>query len=117
MDIRFIRNFIMNKHLKFIILFFTILGSTFYPFFVREIMAGTDCSFTLDTNGTLETNLSEHWNLDETSGSRIGSFANKSLTDNNTVTSNPGKISNAGQFTRVNSEYLSIAVDTGDSLQ
>ncbi len=31
------------------------------------------------------------------------------LTDNNAVTSNPGKVGNAGQFTRANTEYLSIA--------
>lgn len=40
------------------------------------------------------------------------------MTDNNTVTSNPGKFSNAGQFTNANSEYLSISdnadLSTGD---
>ena len=38
----------------------------------------------------LKTSLVEYWNLDETSGTRAGSHAGLDLTDNNTVTSNPG---------------------------
>ena len=68
----------------------------------------------------LHTSLISYWKMDEVSGNRADSViaTANTLTDNNTVTSNPGKISLAGQFTRANSEYLSIAdnasLSTGD---
>lgn len=51
------------------------------------------------------------WNLDEASGNRADSFGTNTLTDNNTVTSNPGVggVGTAAQFTAANSEYLTIA--------
>ncbi|HCR92557.1 MAG TPA: hypothetical protein DIU47_01195, partial [Candidatus Pacebacteria bacterium] len=84
--------------------------------------SGTTCAspsnFTTDTNRTLNTNLISYWKLDETSGSRTDSVGSNTLTDNNTVTSNPGKVGNAGQFIAANTEYLSItdnaALSTGD---
>jgi hypothetical protein len=52
----------------------------------------------------------EFWALDEASGSRNGSIASQTLTDNNTVTSDTGVVySTAADFTRANSEYLSRA--------
>ncbi len=59
------------------------------------------------------------WNLDETSGTRADSSKyNHTLTDNNTVTSATGKVSNAADFEEDNSEFLSIAdnadLSTGD---
>ena len=59
----------------------------------------------------LHISLISYWKLDEVSGTRADSViaTGNTLTDNNTVTSNPGKISLAGQFTGANSESLSIA--------
>lgn len=57
----------------------------------------------------LTDNLLAVWKLDEASGARADSFGSNNLTDNNTVTQNPGKLGNSAQFTRVNSEWLSIA--------
>ena len=70
-------------------------------------------------NDNLTDGLVGWWKMDETSGNRVDSSGNgNTLTDNNTVTSNPGKYGNAGQFTAANSEYLSIAsnstFETGD---
>lgn len=51
--------------------------------------------------------LLAHWALEEASGSRLDSSGHsETLTDVNTVTQNPGKIGNAGQFTLANVEYL-----------
>lgn len=61
------------------------------------------------SSSPLLTNLISYWKLDEASGVRVDSHGTNNLTDNNTVTSNPGKINLAGQFTKANSEYLSIA--------
>lgn len=58
---------------------------------------------------TILTNLVAYWKLDEASGSRADSQGTNTLTDNNTVTSAAGIISNAAQFTSANSEYLDIA--------
>lgn len=68
----------------------------------------------------LLTSLISYYKMDEASGTRVDSVVASAndLTDNNTVTSAAGKISNAGQFTRANSEYLSHAdnasLSTGD---
>lgn len=59
---------------------------------------------------TLDNSLISYWKLDEESGTRVDSEPTgtaQDLTDNNTVTSNPGKIGNAGQFTAANNERLS----------
>lgn len=68
---------------------------------------------------SLLSNLIGYWPLHEASGARadmVGQAHN--LTDNNTVTQNPGIQLYAGQFTAANSEYLSHADDavlsTGD---
>lgn len=57
--------------------------------------------------------LVSYWNLDESSGDRADSQGSNTLTDNNTVTANSSvpsaRYANAGQFTRTNSEYLSIS--------
>lgn len=58
----------------------------------------------------LKTNLVAWWELDEASGNRADSHTNGlTLTDNNTVTSNPGigGSGTAAQFTSANSEFLS----------
>ena len=68
----------------------------------------------------LLTSLISYWTLDEASGTRVDSVTSSAndLTDNNTVTQNPGKISNAAQFTAANLEFLSRAdnasLSTGD---
>ncbi len=62
--------------------------------------------------------LISYWNLDEVSGARADSVGGNTLTDNNTVTQNPGKVAGAAQFTAANSESLSCAsnasLQTGD---
>lgn len=60
---------------------------------------------------TLRTGLVSHWKLDEASGTRYDAHGSNHLQDNNTVTQAVGKINNAGQFTRANSEYLSCAAN------
>ena len=65
--------------------------------------------FDVDAAGTLTNNLVAYWKLDETSGIRKSLVGPEGLTDNNTVTSNPGKQGKAAQCTSANSEYLSIA--------
>lgn len=69
--------------------------------------------FSPDTDGALESGLVAYWPLEETSGTRSDVRRSNHLTDNNTVTSNPGIRGNAGQFTRANTEFLSIG-DTTD---
>lgn len=55
-------------------------------------------------------NLIAYWSMDETSGTRADSHTGGlDLTDNNTVGYATGVQSNAGQFVRANSEYLSRA--------
>lgn len=67
---------------------------------------------------TLNTSLIAYWKLDEASGNRADSSGANTLTDNNTVTSDPGKIGDAAEFVEANSENLSIAdnaaLSTGD---
>lgn len=53
------------------------------------------------------TNLISYWNLNEASGTATDSLAVNNLTDNNTVARVSGKINNAGDFERANSEYFS----------
>lgn len=62
----------------------------------------------------LSDSLIAYWKLDEASGTRLDELtgcggSGCDLTDNNTVTQNTGKLTNAGQFTAANSEYLNIA--------
>lgn len=59
-----------------------------------------------DSPGT--TNLVAWYTLDETSGTRADSHSGGyTLTDNNTVLYNTGKVSNAAAFVATNSEFLS----------
>jgi hypothetical protein len=66
----------------------------------------------------LTDNLVSYWELEEASAVRYDSAGANDLTDNNTVGSAAGVVSNAGSFVAANSEYLSIAsnssVETGD---
>ncbi len=74
---------------------------------------GTSIAATTPT--TLNASLISYWKLDEASGTRVDSEPTdtpQDLTDNNTVTSNTGKINSAGQFTSANTEYLSRADST-----
>ena len=58
------------------------------------------------------TGLIEYYAHDEASGTRAGSHAGITLTDNNTVGSTTGVQSNASVFVAANSEYLSTADTT-----
>jgi hypothetical protein len=51
--------------------------------------------------------LVSYWTLDEGLGTRVDSQGSNNLTDNNTVGSAAGKISNAASFVAANTEYLS----------
>lgn len=55
----------------------------------------------------LLTNLVEAWHFDEASGTALGAYAGKDLTDNNTVTSAAGLLGTARYFDSANSEYFS----------
>jgi len=57
--------------------------------------------------GLLTDSLISYWELEETSGTRADAFGANPLTDNNTVTSNTGKVKTAAEFTRANAEFLS----------
>lgn len=62
-------------------------------------------------SGNFSTNLISHWELEETSSTRYDSTtSNNDLTSNGTggVGYNTGKIGNAGDFERGDSDYLSI---------
>lgn len=64
----------------------------------------------LTSFGALSDNLVGYWACEETSGARADSTDNNNdLTDNNTVGYATGKIDNACDFERDNSEYLSIS--------
>lgn len=63
-------------------------------------------------NWLLTDSIVAYWDLDEASGTRVDDPGANDLTDNNTVTSNTGLISNAAQFTAANSEYLSRSDNT-----
>jgi hypothetical protein len=65
---------------------------------------------------TLNTDLISFWKLDEASGTRTDSEPTgtaQNLTDNNTVTSATGKISDAAHFVVANTEFLNRA-DSAD---
>lgn len=77
----------------------------------------------LDAMTDLTNSLISYWTLDEVSTgaapvTRNDSFGTNHLTDNNTTASAAGKISDAGSFVAINSEYLSCAsnasLQTGD---
>jgi hypothetical protein len=55
-----------------------------------------------------QTGIVSYWKLDETSGSRADSIGANTLTDNNTVLSGAGKVSNAADFELDDSDYLSV---------
>lgn len=93
----------------------------------RGSVKGASAQFSTSSNNNpaaLNNGLVGYWKLDESSTgagavSRSDSSGNgNTLTDTATVTSNPGKFGNAGQFTRTNTEYLSItdnsSLSTGD---
>jgi hypothetical protein len=54
-------------------------------------------------------NLFAGWKMDETSGTRADVLGTYTLTDNNTVTSDTGKLDTAAKFVSGNDEYLSNA--------
>ena len=66
----------------------------------------------------LLTSLISFWELEESSGTRVDAHGSNDLTDNNTVTSNTGKVGTCAQFTEANDEFLSHAdtasLQTGD---
>lgn len=63
--------------------------------------------FAPTSHAAITDSLVEFWRLDEASGTRYGNANQKNLTDNNTVGGTTGKLLNAANFVRANSEYLS----------
>lgn len=63
----------------------------------------------LDATTPTKESLIGYWALDESSGTRLDSHGSNDLTDNNTVGSATGKVSNAASFTVASSEYLNHA--------
>lgn len=57
-------------------------------------------------SSTITPSLQSHWKLDEASGNAIDAHGSNTLLDVNTVTSNPGKLGTARQFTAANGELL-----------
>ncbi len=74
--------------------------------FSRNTSSGTTPIATLNC---IKDQLAAYWKLDEASGNRADSYGGNTLTDNNTVGSTTGKISNAAQFVVANNESLSVA--------
>lgn len=63
--------------------------------------------------GPLLTGLAAWWTFNEASGTRVDSHVNGiDLTDNNTVSSTTGLLSNAASFNKANSEYFNTADDS-----
>ena len=76
----------------------------------NDLAAISSAAVTNSTSGSsLLTDLVSYWKLDEASGTRFDAHGTNDLTDNNTVGSNTGKISDAASFVIANSEYLSRA--------
>jgi hypothetical protein len=61
----------------------------------------------------LTDDLIAFWEFEEASGIRYDSHLSHNLTDNNTVGQATGKVGNAADLERDNSEYLSITPDAG----
>lgn len=64
----------------------------------------------------LSDSLVAYWSMDETSGSRADVVGSNDLSDNNTVGSTSGKISNAAALVSANSEWLSLPDNADMSL-
>jgi hypothetical protein len=75
----------------------------------RSVMAALPASGPVFPVGFPLTDLVFYFPLDETGGTRTDAHAGLTLTDNNTVTQNPGKLGSAAQFTRANNEWLQAA--------
>jgi hypothetical protein len=69
------------------------------------------------TVDSLLTGLEAWWSLDESSGTRTDSHNSIALTDNNTVASASGQISNGADFERADLDYLRIASPIPSNLQ
>ena len=80
--------------------------------------ANQDSDMPLRNGVAIRDKITSWWDLDEVAGGRADASGSNNLTDNNTVTFTTGKKGNAADFTRANSEYLSVAdnstLDAGD---
>jgi hypothetical protein len=65
-------------------------------------------------SANLNSGLVAYYTMDEVSGDRLDSVGDNDLSDNNTVTSTAGKISNAADFEANNAEWLAAASDYAD---
>jgi hypothetical protein len=81
-------------HMKYLLLLIALLSAT-------QVDAAT-------ISGDFSANLTSHWQLEETSGTRVDDPSTNDLTDNNTVLYGTGKQGNGADFERDNTEYLSI---------
>ena len=86
-------------------------GVTYY-YKVSAVGPGGESSLSSEASAKfwgLTESLISYWKLEEASGSRADSFGTNTLTDNNTVTQQTGKLGSCAQFTSLNTEYLSRA--------
>lgn len=92
-------------------------GTTYYYKVAAYNVGGETLSSAVKAN-TLTLSLISHWGMNEASGNRADSIGSNTLTDNNTVGSNTGKIGNAAEFVAANLESLTCtsnaSLETGD---
>lgn len=96
----------------------TVTAGTTYYYKVAAYNGAGEAESGADATNTLLLSMISFWELEEASGNRADSHGSNTLTDNNTVTQNTGKVGNAAEFVAANSEYLSRAdnasLSTGD---
>lgn len=87
----------------------TITAGTTYYYKAAAYNGAGEAESNADAANTLTLSMESFWELEEASGNRSDSHGANTLTDNNTVTSNTGKVGTAAEFVAANSEYLSRA--------
>lgn len=87
----------------------TIVAGTTYYYKVAAYNGTGEVDSNADAANTLTLSMISFWELEEASGNRADSHGSNTLTDNNTVTQQAGKVGNAAEFVAANSEYLSRA--------
>lgn len=87
----------------------TIVAGTTYYYKAAAYNGAGEVESNADAANTLTLSMISFWELEEASGNRADSHGSNTLTDNNTVTQQVGKVGNAAEFVVANSEYLSRA--------
>lgn len=96
------------KYIRFTILFLAIMSFLLYPY-----QAKAACTFSVDTSGTLETNLVGYYALEEaTATTRNDSADTNNLADTNSVAQVSAKVAFGADFVKASSQKLSASADT-----